>query len=86
MSLNTCFGSLSTIKALTYKQRTNYQQSWTTFQKVELYNSNISTIHGQGNPNPMYYQYPTLQEQTLYKEGAVLFATYLGFTSTVQKN
>lgn len=85
-ALNTCFNSLSTINSLAYNQRNEYKAAWNSFQTVELYNSNVSTLRGQGNNSIMYYQYPTCQAQTQYRQGAALFFYYLGYSDIVQKN
>jgi hypothetical protein len=85
-ALNTCFKSLSTIQSTSYNQLNATKNAWDVFQKVELYNSNISTQHGQGNKNLQYYQYPNSVDQTLYRQGASLFFYYLGYSTIVQKN
>ena len=85
-TLNTCFNSLSTINSVSYNQRNLYKTAWNSFQTVELYNSNVSTLRGQGNTSIMYYQYPTSQAQSQYRQGAVLFLYYLGYSTIVQKN
>jgi len=85
-SLCTCFTSLSTITSLNYKQKREYTNGWETFRRIELYNSNVSTLHGQGDPNPTYWQYVSATEQADYKIGQTLFFQYLGYSNTVQKN
>jgi hypothetical protein len=84
--LNTCFIDVSGVKSLFYNQYRDYASSWEIFRRVELYNSNVSTQRGQGNSNLTYYQFYDNQERSLYRQGASLFATYIGYTSTVQKN
>ena len=85
-ALNTCFVDVSGVKSLYYGQYQDYASSWEIFRRVELYNSNVSTQRGQGNTNLTYYQFYDNQERSLYRQGASLFATYIGYTSTVQKN
>ncbi len=84
--INTCFVDVSGVKSLYYGQYRDYAASWEIFRRVELYNSNVSTQRGQGNSNLTYYQFYDNQEHSLYRQGANLFATYIGYTSTVQKN
>jgi len=84
--LHTCFVDVSGVKSLYYGQYQDYASSWEIFRRVELYNSNVSTQRGQGNTNLSYYQFYDNQERSLYRQGASLFATYIGYTSTVQKN
>ena len=84
--LHTCFVDVSGVKSLYYGQYRDYISSWDIFRRVELYNVNVSTQRAQGNSNVMYYQFYDNQERSLYRQGASLFATYIGYTSTVQKN
>jgi hypothetical protein len=84
--LNTCFVDVSGVKSLYYGQYQDYASSWEIFRRVELYNSNVSTQRGQGASNLTYYQFYDNQERSFYRQGASLFATYIGYTSTVQKN
>jgi hypothetical protein len=84
--LYTCFNSINTIASVSYNQRSEYKAAWNSFQTVELYNSNVSTLRGQGDKSVPYYQYPTCEAQTQYKKGAALFEYYLGYTALVQKN
>ncbi len=83
--LCTCFSDIN-IQGLYYAQRQDYAASWELFRRVELYNSNVSTQRGEGNTTLNYWQFETNEEQTLYRQGGFLFAYYLGYTSTVQKN
>jgi hypothetical protein len=84
--LNTCFNSLSSIQSVSYNQRYNYKKAWDTFKTVEIYNSNVSTQKNQGNVNISYYQFPSNEAQSEYKQGANLFYYYLGYTNSVKKN
>ena len=84
--IHTCFVDISGVKSMYYGQYRDYATSWEIFRRVELYNINISTQRGQGNSNLNYYQFYDNQERSLYRQGASLFATYIGYTSTVQKN
>jgi hypothetical protein len=84
--LNTCFSDLSTITSTYYGQYIQYATSWETFRRVELYNINVSTQRAGGNSNITYYQFFSNQEKTYYNEGAGLFFSKLGFSTTVQKN
>jgi hypothetical protein len=81
-----CFSSLSNITSLTYAQLQDYTYSWELFRRVELYNSNISTLHSKGDTSPMYWQFTTLEDISSYKTGANLYYQYLGYSNTVQKN
>lgn len=84
--LHTCFVDVSGVQSMYYNQYREYAASWEIFSRVELYNSNVSTQRSQGNTNLTYYQFYDNQERSLYRQGGILFATYIGYTSTVQKN
>ena len=84
--LDTCFNSITTIQGVSYNQRSEYKMAWNTFRTVEVYNSNISTQHGNGNKEPTYWQFPTQESLSAYKQGASLFYYYLGYSTIVQKN
>jgi len=85
-ALNTCFQSISTIQSVSYKQLNQRLIAWNMFQKVELFNSNISTQRGQGNTTLQYYQFTGSGDQTLYREGSSLFLYYIGYSTIVEKN
>lgn len=84
--LYTCFVDISGIQSMYYGQLQDYKDSWETFRRVELYNSNISTIRAGGNTSLTYWQFQSFEDQTLYKQGAQLFAYYIGYSTIVQKN
>ena len=86
ISYNQLVGQSSTISALTYSQFNDNSKSWNFFRMTELYNSNVSTQHAQGNSNIRYYQYQNYGEQIKYTVGQNLYFTYLGFSNVVQKN
>ena len=77
---------ISTITSLTYAQKQDYTTSWNTFRTIELYNSNVSTQHGNGMLTVSYYDYTNYKEYAAYQTGASLFVTYLGYSTFVQKN
>jgi hypothetical protein len=84
--LCTCFTDLSGVKWLTYSQKQDYTDSWEMFRRVELYNSNVSTLRSEGDKSLNYLQFESCEENTFYKQGAFLYATYLGYSTIVQKN
>ena len=77
---------ISGITALTYSQKQDYTKSWNTFRTVELYNSNVSTLHDQGNTSVSYWKFASSEDISYYKTGALLYYQYLGYSSIVQKN
>jgi len=84
--LYTGINQISTIKSLTYSQKQDYTTSWNTFRMIELYNSNVSTQHSLGNIDLPYWEYSSYTEIEAYQTGAIMFATYLGYSTIVQKN
>jgi hypothetical protein len=84
--LNYCFNGLSSIQGVSYNQRQAYRMAWDSFRTVEIYNSNVSTQRGEGNINATYYQFPSSESQSQYKEGQSLFYYYLGYSNVVKKN
>jgi len=97
--LNICWSKLvsqttSTIQSLTYAQYKDNSDAWNQFRNVELYNSNISTKRGEGGlitsysdcSQGIYYQFPTSEAKTQYRQGAYLYFYYLGYSNVVQKN
>ena len=65
-----------------------YKHAAATYTKVETYNSNVSTMRGNGGTSVTYYEFPTCQEQVQYKLGLfILTQTNPTVTFTpVQKN
>ncbi len=82
-----CFVDISGVQSLYYNQYREYATSWELFRRVELYNSNVSTQKGLGTAsNISYWQFGNNEEYTLYRQGAILFSTYAGYSTIVQKN
>jgi hypothetical protein len=81
-----CFSGLSTVRALNYSQKQDYGYSWEMFRRVELYNSNVSTMHGNGDPSPSYWKFVDYEDASAYKTGGLLYYQYLGYSTIVQKN
>ena len=81
------FVNLSTVQQQSYYQRTNMSNAWVTFQRVELYNSNVSTIYSaNSNATLTYYQFFNNTEKSLYSQGQNLFYYYLSYSTQVEKN
>ena len=85
--LCTCFNQIQGIQSMYYGQLQDYAASWEMFRRVELYNSNVSTNRGQGGTGGLgYWKFINTEDHSLYRQGAVLFATYLGYSTIVEKN
>jgi hypothetical protein len=81
-----CFSQLSTIQSMYYGQIQELQTSWELFRRVELYNSNVSTMRSSGNSNVRYWQFGNAEELTYYRQGGQLYFRAFGYSNTVQKN
>jgi hypothetical protein len=64
-----------------------YKSNWVTFEKIFYFDSNVSTLHGTGNQEPLYYTYLTQDEKTNYLNGQQLHTKrYPTSNWNVQKN
>lgn len=69
---NVCF-DLSGFQYMGQIQKLQYMTAWTTFNTVQTYNSNVSTLRATGSyPTLMYYQFITSQERTVFTTGQFL--------------
>jgi hypothetical protein len=68
-----CF-DLSGFQGLSPIQYRIYKDAWTTFNRVQEYNSNISTLRAGGNKILNYYQYVNQQERNQFQVGQSLHA------------
>ena len=84
--LCTCFTDVSGIQSLYYAQYQDYASSWELFRRVELYNSNVSTLRSEGDKSIPYWRFADSENYTMYRQGAILFRTYLGYSTIVEKN
>ena len=66
-----CF-DLSGILCVNQSQRFIYQQAWRDYTRIQLYNSNVSTLHFQGVSNIPYYQYVSYAEKQSFNQGQLL--------------
>ena len=67
----TCL-DLSGFKWLFQTQKVQYQQNFALFDKIQNYNSNISTLRAAGNSNLSYYIFPSTEEKTRFTQGRML--------------
>lgn len=49
-----------------------YQSYWTTFEIVQAYNLNVSTLRSAGNLTQNYYIYQSYAEQNAFTNGRLL--------------
>ena len=69
-----------------YGQYQDYAASYEYFRRVELFNSNVSTLRGNGDKNVTYWKFNSSEDLTYYRQGGLLFATYWNYTTPVEKN
>ena len=66
-----CF-TLGTMKGLTYMQLLTYSNATNIYQRVESYNSNVSTLRASGDTSKTYYTFNSSEEESKYKLGRFL--------------
>ena len=70
---------------------TRYQNDWNTFDRIQTFNSNVSTLRATGitgTTNISYYTYVNYVEKTSFQNGQMLHTLYLPNSNwnTVQQN
>ena len=65
---------LTGILCLNQSQKLIYQQAWATFDRIQGYNSNVSTLRGLGDTSLTYYTYVSYSERESFRIGQVLHA------------
>ena len=63
---------LSGFLAVPFSLKILYQSYWSTFDNVQAYNINISTMRNAGQVDQTYYVYQTYEEQNAYTIGRML--------------
>ena len=66
-----CF-DVSGFRYMTPTQFRIYKDAWNVFNRVQSYNSNISTLRDSGNKILNYYQFYDQNERTQYRQGQQL--------------
>jgi len=69
---------LSGFVFLTQSQLRYYKTSVQIFNRVQDYNSNISTLRSQGDSTLSYYQFISLEEKNNYTKGLFLLTQSYG--------
>lgn len=63
---------LSGILAPPQSVRVDYQTYWNTFERIQAFNSNVSTIRASGDKTPTYYQFVSTDEKLEFTNGRML--------------
>ena len=70
--MSSCF-DLSGFIGLNDSQKLKYKQAWGIFDKVQDYNSNVSTIHQTtNNSNVRYYTFYSYEDRIMFRIGQSL--------------
>ena len=70
-----CYDSaVSSIKSFTNNELLSNKTSWLTFNRIQLYNSNVSTLRN-GGANQVYYTYTDFTEKNKFLKGQYLHYT-----------
>lgn len=63
---------LSGLLALPQSTKILYQNAWNTFERIQGYNWNVSTIRSGGDTTPLYYTYVSMTEMNTFTIGQFL--------------
>jgi hypothetical protein len=85
--MNTCIEDISGFQFLSQSQYMTYKEAWNIFNKVENFNSNVSTFKAS-HPKVLmnYYQFANNTEKNKYNDGLSLHTKYLGPQTVVQQD
>lgn len=75
-NLTNCYGPPFTLNGILTIQQSQlyiYKQGWADFDRIQSYNSNISTLHGNGKAlTSNYYTFVSYAERNSYRTGQYL--------------
>jgi hypothetical protein len=63
---------LSGILTINQSQKIIYQNAWNTYNRIQSFNSNVSTIHSSGNYRLQYYTFISYAERESFRQGQYL--------------
>jgi len=74
--MGNCYGpqfTLNGIRTINQSQLQIYRKAWSDFDRIQLYNSNISTFNGStGGKNSNYYMFVSYSEKNSFLNGQFL--------------
>jgi hypothetical protein len=70
--MSACVQDLSGFSFMYQSQFLKYRTAWFTFNRVQTFNSNVSTLRAAGETNLSYYQFLTNQEKNNFQIGRFL--------------
>jgi hypothetical protein len=72
MSATTVMFDISGFSFMSIGQKLIYQTNWDTFNNIQTYNSNLSTVAAQTNTVVNYYEFTSYANKNNYKDGQFL--------------
>lgn len=89
MQIDKCFDA-SGFLVLSIGQNQVYKDAWNTFNRIQILNSNVSTLRAAGNSNILYYNYISNAEKMQFIQGQSLhmriYPSFSSFWLAVEKN
>jgi len=74
--MGNCYGpqfTLNGVLSINQSQLQIYKKAWSDFDRIQLYNSNISTFNGStGGKNSNYYMFVSYSEKNSFLNGQFL--------------
>jgi len=84
------FQDISGVSGLSFSQRLDYTNAWNTFNRIQTYNSNVSTLINSGTSGQHYYNFSNYTEKNMFNRGQLLHLQSYPYYSTlwysVEKN
>ena len=63
---------LSGIGCINQSQKLIYKEAWENYNRIQSYNSNVSTLRSQGDLTGQYYMYISYKERESFRQGQFL--------------
>ncbi len=63
---------LSGFRAVPQSVKVDYQTYWNVYNRIQIYDSNVSTVRGEGDKKATYYQYVSYDERNSFINGQML--------------
>jgi hypothetical protein len=84
------FVDISGASGLNFSQLLEYKDAWNTFNRIQNYNSNASTLINAGASDQHYYNFSNYTEKNMFNRGQLLHIKAYPYYSTlwysVEKN
>lgn len=73
--MSECFGPpfiTNGLLSINQSQLYIFKQGWSNYNRIQSYNSNVSTLRSSGTTNLMYYTYVSYAERESFRTGQYL--------------